>query len=95
LPYGDQALFMPRNIFDRIGGFPLVPIAEDLFLVKRLARLGRIAQARGAAVTSARRWRAIGVWRATLINYVIAAGCLLGVGPRHLVPLYRLWLKQK
>jgi rSAM/selenodomain-associated transferase 2/rSAM/selenodomain-associated transferase 1 len=95
MPYGDQALFMSKDIFERIGGFPHVPIAEDLFLVKRLARLGRIAQARAAAVTSARRWRAIGVWRATLINYVIAAGCLLGVGPRHLVPLYRLWLKQK
>jgi len=95
LPYGDQALFMSKNIFEQIGGFPLVPIAEDLFLVKRLARLGRIAQARASAVTSARRWRTIGVWRATLINYIIAAGCLLGVGPRHLVPLYRLWLNQK
>ncbi len=95
MPYGDQALFMFKTTFDKIGGFPLVPIAEDLFLVKRLARLGRIAQTRAAAVTSARRWRAIGVWRATLINYLIAGGCLLGIDPKHLVPLYRWGLHQK
>jgi rSAM/selenodomain-associated transferase 2/rSAM/selenodomain-associated transferase 1 len=95
MPYGDQALFMTKNIFKRIGGFPHVPIAEDLYLVKRLARLGRIAQARAEAVTSARRWRTLGVWRTTLINYIIAAGCLSGISPGYLAPLYRLWLNQK
>jgi rSAM/selenodomain-associated transferase 2/rSAM/selenodomain-associated transferase 1 len=95
MPYGDQALFMSKNIFERSGGFPLVPIAEDLYLVRRLARLGRIAQARAAAVTSSRRWRALGVWRTTLINYLIAGGCLSGIDPRHLQPLYKRWLKQK
>jgi len=95
MPYGDQALFMPKAAFDKIGGFPLVPIAEDLFLVKRLAGLGRIAQARAAAVTSARRWRATGVWRATLINYLIAGGCLLGFDPKRLAPLYRWGLHRK
>jgi GT2 family glycosyltransferase len=93
MPYGDQALFMSRNIFEKVGGFPRVPIAEDLFLVRRLARLGRIAQARGSVLTSGRRWRTIGIWRSTLINYLIAGGCLLGMDPRHLAPLYRKWLK--
>ncbi len=95
MPYGDQALFMPRRTFERIGGFPQVPIAEDLFLVKRLARTGRIGLARATAVTSARRWRAIGIWRTTLINYLIAGGCLLGIDPGHLAPLYRLWTSHK
>lgn len=95
MPYGDQALFMPRTTFDKVGGFPHVPIAEDLFLVRRLGRLGRIAQARGYAVTSGRRWRTLGVWRTTLINYLIAGGCLLGMDPRHLAPLYRKWLNWK
>jgi uncharacterized protein len=93
MPYGDQALFMPKTTFDKIGGFPQVPIAEDLFLVRRLGRLGRIAQARGTALTSGRRWRAMGLWRATLINYLIAGGCLLGMDPRYLAPLYKKWLK--
>ena len=92
MPYGDQALFMPKPIFEQAGGFPDTPIAEDLYLVRRLARLGRIAQARGTVLTSGRRWRTLGVFRTTLINYLIAGGCLLGMDPRHLAPLYRKWL---
>jgi rSAM/selenodomain-associated transferase 2 len=88
MPYGDQALFMPRSIFKQVGGFPETPIAEDLFLVRRLGRLGRIGLAEGAAFTSGRRWRRIGVWRATMINYLIAVGCLVGVDPHRLAPLY-------
>lgn len=93
MPYGDQALFMPKCNFDTIGGFPQVPIAEDLYLVRRMRRLGRIAQAPGSVLTSGRRWRSRGVFRTTLINYLIAGGCLLGMDPRHLAPLYRKWLK--
>jgi uncharacterized protein len=93
MPYGDQALFMPKATFEEVGGFPRVPIAEDLLLVRRLGRLGRIGQARGSAVTSGRRWRTLGVWRATVVNYLIAGGCLLGMDPRYLAPLYRKWLE--
>jgi hypothetical protein len=82
MPYGDQALFMPKAIFEKIGGFPSTPIAEDLYLVRRLGRLGRIALAPGAAVTSGRRWRNIGIWRTTLVNYMIAIGCIAGINPK-------------
>jgi uncharacterized protein len=92
LPYGDQGLFMRKGIFDRAGGFPDIPIAEDLFLVRHLARFGRIELAAGKAVTSGRRWRRLGVWRTTLINTLIAGGCLLGVNPKRLARLYRLGL---
>jgi hypothetical protein len=95
MPYGDQALFMPKAIFEKIGGFPSTPIAEDLYLVRRLGRLGRIALAPGAAVTSGRRWRNIGVWRTTLVNYMIAIGCIAGINPKKLAPLYRLWVRQR
>lgn len=93
MPYGDQGLFLPRTIFEEIAGFPATPIAEDLYLIRRLARLGRIAIAPGAAVTSGRRWRNIGLWRVTLVNYLIAIGCLGGVNPKRLAPLYRLWVR--
>jgi len=92
MPYGDQGLFMSKRIFNKAGGFPLTPIAEDLYLVQRLGRMGDIRLARGAAQTSGRRWRRIGVWRGTAINYLIAFGCFLGVDPHKLAPLYRLWL---
>jgi rSAM/selenodomain-associated transferase 2/rSAM/selenodomain-associated transferase 1 len=93
MPYGDQGIFLHKDLFDRIGGFTPAPIAEDLFLVRRLARMGRIGLAPVPVVTSARRWRAIGVWRATLINYLIAGGCLLRVPAGYLAPLYALWTK--
>ncbi len=90
LPYGDQALFMRRARFWQAGGFPEVPIAEDLFLARNMAGLGRIVLAPGAAITSGRRWRRMGIVRTTLINYLIAAGCLAGADPKRLAPFYRL-----
>ena len=90
LPYGDQGLFLARRVFEGVGGFPPTPIAEDLYLVRRLARRGRIALAPAAAVTSGRRWRQLGPLRTTLINTIIAGGCLAGIDPGRLAPLYRL-----
>ena len=89
LPYGDQALFIRRALFESIGGFPETAIAEDLLLVKRLAGRGRIGIAPAEAVTSARRWDRFGVARTTIINQMILAGCLVGFSPGRLEPLYR------
>lgn len=91
MPYGDQGLFLRNAVFQGIGGFAPVPIAEDLLLVRRLVRMGRIRLVPAAVVTSGRRWRRIGVWRATLINYLIAGGCLMRIPARTLAPLYALW----
>lgn len=93
MPYGDQGLFLRRNDFAGSGGFPDVPIAEDLFLVRRMNKKGRIVLAPAAAVTSARRWQRRGMLPTTMINTVIAIGCLAGVSPHRLAPLYRLSLK--
>ena len=90
LPYGDQGLFMARRAFEAGGGFPQAPIAEDLYLVRRMARGGRIVLAPAAVVTSGRRWRQLGPLRTTLINTIIALGCLAGIAPSRLAPLYRL-----
>lgn len=89
LPYGDQGLFVRKSVFSEIGGFPLVPVAEDLLLVRRLARKGRIRIAPAQVITSARRWRKLGILRTTMINQLIAVGCLMGVSPRLLASLYR------
>ena len=92
MPYGDQALFVSEKTFTEMGGFPDVAIAEDLYLVKKLARRGHIRLAPGAAITSGRRWQAIGLWKTTIINWIIAAGALSGIDPGRLAPLYRRWL---
>jgi rSAM/selenodomain-associated transferase 2 len=88
LPYGDQALFMERSHFESAGGFPGHPIAEDFFLVRRLRKYGRIRIADAEAITSGRRWQRLGVVRTTLINWLILAGCHLGVSPGAMAPLY-------
>ena len=95
LPYGDQGLFLRRRDFFRIGRFPDVAIAEDLYLARTAARHGRITLAPGAVVTSARRWQRLGVLRTTWINTIIAAGCLAGVSPTRLAPLYQLPIRKQ
>ncbi|MBW1803842.1 MAG: TIGR04283 family arsenosugar biosynthesis glycosyltransferase [Deltaproteobacteria bacterium] len=88
LPYGDQALFMRKSAFGSVGGFPEVALAEDLFLVRRSSGPGKIGIAPAKAVTSARRWQAVGPWRTTLINQIILLGCLLRISPATLARLY-------
>lgn len=90
LPYGDQGIFMRKSVFNLVGGFPEVEIAEDLFLVRKLSRRGRIQIAPAEAITSARRWRRLGLLRTTLINQIIVAGCYLGISPRVLAYLYKI-----
>ncbi|MEW6218990.1 MAG: TIGR04283 family arsenosugar biosynthesis glycosyltransferase [Thermodesulfobacteriota bacterium] len=79
LPYGDQALFCRRDVFWAAGGYAEEPLLEDVLLVRSLARLGRIALARQAVATSARRWQARGLWANFLLNQAIMAGHALGV----------------
>lgn len=88
LSYGDQVLFMRRNIFIRAGGFPDQPLLEDLGLVSHLKRFGRIRIAPQPVLTSARRWERLGPWQTTLFNQCILAGYLLGMDPRTLARLY-------
>ncbi len=89
MPYGDQCLFVRKSVFESIGGFPQVQIAEDLFLMRVLAKTGRISILPAAAITSSRRWRRIGIIRTLIINQIIAAGCFLGISPSRLSVLYR------
>jgi len=89
LPYGDQALFLRTSHFQAAGGFPDMPIAEDLFFVRLVSKQGRIAIAPAHAVTSGRRWKEVGLLRTTLINQFILAGFALGISPGTLAALYR------
>jgi hypothetical protein len=88
LPYGDQALFVRRSCFQALGGFPDTPIAEDLFFVRLVLKQGRVGIAPADAITSARRWKEVGVLRTTLINQLILAGLALGISHKTLARLY-------
>ena len=71
LPYGDQALFVKAELFESCGGFPDVPIMEDVEFVRLLRKQGRVLTTKQSAVTSARRWDRYGVLRQTFMNLSI------------------------
>lgn len=89
LPYGDQALFMRRETFEKAGAFKEIPIMEDVDLVRRLGRKGRVELANLPIITSSRRWRNIGWLKTGLINQTLLIMYLLGVSPEKLVKLYK------
>jgi rSAM/selenodomain-associated transferase 2/rSAM/selenodomain-associated transferase 1 len=89
LPYGDQGLFVMADLFRRLGGFPELPIMEDVVFVRRLKERGRIAIAPCSALTSDRRWRRLGILRTTLVNQAVFTGFFLGVDPARLAGWYR------
>ena len=87
LPYGDQGLFLRRRLFQALGGFPDWPLLEDLELVRRLRRLGRIAVTDEAAPTSSRRWREAGLIRTFLRHQSILLAHAFGASPERLLAL--------
>jgi hypothetical protein len=88
MPYGDQAIFLRRELFHELGGFAELPIMEDFELVRRLRRRGRIAVLSTPVITSGRRWVEQGPWRATWTNQCLIAGYLLGVPCEWLAKWY-------
>lgn len=80
-PFGDQALFMPADTFWNLGGYPDLPTMEDLELVTRLRRLGKVRQLRPRAVTSARAWTEHGLLRTTAVNQIAIIAYRMGMDP--------------
>ncbi|MDX8411762.1 MAG: TIGR04283 family arsenosugar biosynthesis glycosyltransferase [Mariprofundaceae bacterium] len=60
---GDQVMFVRRNVFEKLGGFPEQPLMEDVEFSRRLKRIGGIACLRQRVCTSSRRWEEHGIWR--------------------------------
>jgi rSAM/selenodomain-associated transferase 2 len=87
LPYGDQGLFVRRDLFQRVGGFRPQAPCEDLDLVLRLRRSARMTWLPAPVATSARAWRRHGRLGATFRNARALAACLhhhyLAPRPEH------------
>jgi rSAM/selenodomain-associated transferase 2 len=88
LPYGDQAFFIRREAFFAAGGFPDVPIMEDVLLMQRLRRRSRPLLLPGPVHVSARRWQRHGVVQQTLRNRALIAAFSAGVSPQNLDRYY-------
>lgn len=89
MPYGDQAIFINKEVFHQIGGFPELPFMEDFEVMRRLRPMGRIAIIPQPVITSARRWQKKGVYKTTLMNQIAIVAYLLGVPPKQILHWYR------
>jgi rSAM/selenodomain-associated transferase 2 len=85
---GDQAMFVRRAAFETAGGFPEIPLMEDLALSRRLRALGRPACLRLKVETSGLRWEAHGVVRTVLLMWRLRTAYWLGADPARLAVRY-------
>jgi rSAM/selenodomain-associated transferase 2 len=85
---GDQAIFVRKELFDRVGGFPDQPLMEDIALSALLKRHGPPACLRERVTTSARRWERHGPWRTILLMWRLRAAYFFGADPWKLALRY-------
>jgi rSAM/selenodomain-associated transferase 2 len=85
---GDQAIFVSRKAFEAVGGFPDLPLMEDIAISRRLKRLCRPFCIATPAITSGRRWEQSGVIRTILLMWRLRLSYYLGVEPALLAELY-------
>jgi rSAM/selenodomain-associated transferase 2 len=88
LPYGDQGLFMAREMFRFVGGFPEVALLEDVMMVCALRKQGKVVLSDRSVQSSGRRWQQQGLIRTTLINQLLLGGFFLGLSPEFLAQFY-------
>lgn len=88
LTFGDHAMFFRKEVFDDLGGYPEMPILEDLELQLRARRIGRMSRIKSPVRTSARRFFTNGVIKQSLIDLVILTGYYVGVSPTRLARIY-------
>ncbi|MBM4132531.1 MAG: glycosyltransferase [Nitrospira sp.] len=85
---GDQAIFVRRSVFERMGGFATIPLMEDVDLTRRLNRMGPVACLRDRVVTSFRRWETNGPIRTILLMWLLRFLYWIGVSPIRLKRMY-------
>lgn len=86
---GDQAIFIERILFEKVGGFPEIDLMEDVALSQQLKKLSRPACLKQKVVTSSRRWETKGVVATVLLMWKLRLYYFLGVSPDKLSQLYR------
>jgi len=85
---GDMALFVTRRALGAVGGFPQLPLMEDVEFSRRLKRAGKPAVIDAPVVTSARRWQQNGVARTVLLMWKLRYWHWRGRDPARLASVY-------
>ena len=87
--YGDSGIFLKRTDFEKIGGFPEIPILEEMEFSKNLRKLGKTTLVIPHIHISARRWETKGIVRTTVNNWLITLLYFLKFSPERLAKLYQ------
>ena len=85
---GDQGIFIRRPLFERIGGFPDVPLMEDIRISRALKRHGQPSRVKTRLGTSSRRWKKHGIARTILTMWSLRLAHFAGVSPERLARFY-------
>ncbi len=86
--YGDSGLFVRRDVYEKCGGFPWVPIMEDIIFVRRMERMGPTVYLPGPMFSAARRWKGRPV-RTLLLWACMQTAFALGASPWQLARFYK------
>lgn len=85
---GDQALFVLRETFRQVGGFPDIPLMEDIAISRKLRKRSRPVCLSVPVVTSSRRWEQAGILRTVFLMWALRLAYFMGVSPRRLAAIY-------
>ncbi len=81
---GDQGMFMTRAVFLKMGGFPALPLMEDVEMSSRLKKIAHPVCLHDTMVTSGRRWQKHGIWRTIFTMWRIRLAYFFGASPTTL-----------
>merc|ERR1712137_177215 len=90
-PWGDQAIFLYRHVLDEVGGIASLSRLEDVELLIRLRKIGRIEvldNQRWPALSASSRWRLRGLVRMSLLNYVLLILSMVGIPSEPILRWY-------
>jgi rSAM/selenodomain-associated transferase 2 len=85
---GDQCIFVRRDLFWQTGGYPDIPLMEDIAISKQLKKRARPACLKARVLTSSRRWQQQGVLRTVLLMWGLRLAYFFGISPQTLHRLY-------
>ena len=85
---GDQAIFVERELFNNIGGFPEIALMEDIAISRLLKKISRPVCIKQKVITSSRRWESNGVVATVLLMWKLRLLYFFGVSPEKLKQLY-------
>lgn len=88
MPYGDQGIFVWKEVFESVGGFPDVPLMEEVALCDKLKKISRPVLLKGPIRVDSRRWEENGVLKQTVRNWILFAKYRLGARPEDLAKKY-------